>query len=93
MTWSVFGMTLGGSSLLYMLIHRGVATSVTSLFYLVPPTTAVFAWLLFSEPISPTTVIGLLITAAGVSLATNPRFSHIKRKSSVTIRRNSDSDA
>ncbi|USX06854.1 DMT family transporter [Paraburkholderia fungorum] len=92
MAWSVFGMTLGGSSLLYMLIHRGVATSVTSLFYLVPPTTAVFAWLLFSEPISPTTVIGLVITAAGVSLVTRPRFSQMKRKSNATIMRNSDTD-
>ena len=40
MAWSVLALTLGGSSLLYLLIQRGAATSVTSLLYLVPPTTA-----------------------------------------------------
>ena len=44
MAWSVLALTLGGSSLLYLLIQRGAATSVTSLLYLVPPTTAVMAW-------------------------------------------------
>jgi drug/metabolite transporter (DMT)-like permease len=38
MAWSVLGLTLGGSSLLYLLIQRGAATAVTSLMYLVPPT-------------------------------------------------------
>jgi len=37
MAWSVLGLTLGGSSLLYLLIQRGAAASVTSLMYLVPP--------------------------------------------------------
>ena len=68
MAWSVLGLTLGGSSLLYMLIQRGAAASVTSLMYLVPPTTAVMAWLLFDEPITLTTVFGIAITALGVSL-------------------------
>ena len=68
MAWSVLALTLGGSSLLYLLIQRGAATSVTSLFYLVPPSTAVMAWLLFSEPITATTLLGIALTAYGVSL-------------------------
>ena len=52
MAWSVLGLTLGGSSLLYMLIQRGAAASVTSLMYLVPPCTALIAWMLFAEPIT-----------------------------------------
>ncbi len=68
MAWSVLGLTLGGSSLLYMLIQRGAAASVTSLMYLVPPTTALMAWLLFSEPITVLTLIGTALTALGVSL-------------------------
>jgi spermidine synthase len=52
MAWAVLGLTLGGSSLLYLLIQRGAATTVTSLFYLVPPTTALMAWLLFVDPSS-----------------------------------------
>ncbi|WP_395316460.1 DMT family transporter [Variovorax sp. UC74_104] len=68
MAWSVLALSLGGSSLLYMLIQRGTATAVTSLLYLVPPCTAVMAWLLFSEPITLMTVLGIGLTAVGVSL-------------------------
>jgi drug/metabolite transporter (DMT)-like permease len=72
MAWSVIGLTLGGSSLLYMLIQRGAAASVTSLMCLVPPTTAVIAWVLFDEPITLVTLLGIAITAAGVSLVVRP---------------------
>ena len=68
LAWSVLGLTLGGSSLLYLLIQRGAAASVASLMYLVPPTTAVMAWLLFGEPITVTTVAGIALTALGVAL-------------------------
>jgi drug/metabolite transporter (DMT)-like permease len=68
MAWSVLGLTLGGSSLLYMLIQRGAAASVASLMYLVPPCTALMAWLLFGEPITALTVAGIALTAFGVSL-------------------------
>jgi drug/metabolite transporter (DMT)-like permease len=68
MAWSVLALTLGGSSLLYLLIQRGAATAVTSLLYLVPPTTALMAWLLFAEPITLTTLLGTALTAVGVSL-------------------------
>jgi drug/metabolite transporter (DMT)-like permease len=68
LAWSVLALTLGGSSLLYILIQRGAATSVTSLLYLVPPTTALMAWLLFAEPITWVTLLGTGLTALGVSL-------------------------
>lgn len=68
MAWSVLGLTLGGSSLLYLLIQRGAAASVASLMYLVPPTTALMAWLLFDEQINALTLLGTAVTAVGVSL-------------------------
>jgi drug/metabolite transporter (DMT)-like permease len=67
MAWSVLGLTLGGSSLLYLLIQKGAAASVTSLMYLVPPCTAILAWFLFDEPITLVTLIGIALTAWGVS--------------------------
>ncbi|HQZ05779.1 MAG TPA: DMT family transporter [Burkholderiaceae bacterium] len=73
MAWSVLVLTLGGSSLLYLLIQKGAATTVTSLFYLVPPTAAVMAWVLFSEPITVTTIVGMAVTALGVSLVIRSR--------------------
>lgn len=70
MAWSVLVLTLGGSSLLYLLIQRGAAAaaSVTSLMYLVPPVTAVIAWLLFDEAITALTLVGTVLTAIGVSM-------------------------
>ncbi len=67
MAWSVLGLTLGGSSLLYLLIQKGAAASVTSLMYLVPPCTAILAWMLFDEPITLVTLLGIALTAWGVS--------------------------
>ena len=68
MAWSVLGLTLGGSSLLFILIQRGAATRVTSLLYLVPPCTALMAWALFGEPLGATVLAGLALTATGVWL-------------------------
>lgn len=72
MAWSVVGLTLGGSSLLYLLIQRGAAARVTSLMYLVPPTTALLAWVLFGEAVTVMTVVGTAITALGVGLVVAP---------------------
>ncbi len=68
MAWSVLVLTLGGSSLLVLLIQRGAATKVTSLMYLVPPCTAALAWLLFGEALTPLVLAGMALTAAGVWL-------------------------
>lgn len=75
LAWSVFALTLGGSSLLYMLIQRGAATQVTSLMYLVPPCTAVLAWLLFREQLSGLTLLGIAFAVSGVALVARPRPS------------------
>ena len=72
MAWSVLVLTLGGSSLLYLLLQRGAAMAVTSLLYLVPPTTALMAWALFGEGITAATIVGTVLTALGVSLVVRP---------------------
>ena len=68
LAWSVFVLTLGGSSLLYMLIQRGAATEVTSLMYLVPPCTALLGHLLFGEVFTWHMAAGMTLTAAGVAM-------------------------
>jgi drug/metabolite transporter (DMT)-like permease len=68
LAWSVLVLTLGGSSLLYVLIQRGAATAVTSLMYLVPPCTALLAWWLFDEQFTPLSLLGLVATVIGVAL-------------------------
>jgi drug/metabolite transporter (DMT)-like permease len=72
LAWAVLVLTLGGSSLLYLLIQRGAATAVTSLLYLVPPTTAIMAWAMFGELVTFATLLGTALTAIGVSLVVRP---------------------
>ena len=66
--WSVLGLSLGASSLLMMLIQRGAATRVATLFYLVPPCTALLAWALFGEPMTAATWVGMALCAGAVAL-------------------------
>ena len=72
MAWSVGVLTLGGSSLLYLLIQRGETTSVTSLLYLVPPCTALMAWAMFRESLTPMMMVGVAVTVLGVALVVRP---------------------
>ena len=76
MVWSVLVLTLGGSSLLYLLVQRGAATAVSSLMYLVPPCTAVLAWLLFDEVFTWSMGVGMLLTATGVALVVRAPARH-----------------
>jgi drug/metabolite transporter (DMT)-like permease len=73
MAWSVLALTLGGSSLLYLMIQRGAATQVASLMYLVPPCTAALAWLLFGEAFTWSMLFGIALTALGVALVVRAR--------------------
>ncbi len=68
LAWSVLGLTLGASSLLYLMIQRGEAAAVTSWLYLVPPTTALMAAALFGEALGVDVLLGTALTAAGVAL-------------------------
>jgi drug/metabolite transporter (DMT)-like permease len=72
LAWAVLGLTMGASSLMYIMIQRGAVTRVTSLLYLVPPTTAVIAWLMFGERITGLMLLGMLIAAYAVWLVLKP---------------------
>ncbi len=67
--WLVLVLSIGAVSLLNWLIRYSNAVNVASLFYLVPPCTAVFAWLLFGETFSGVALLGMGVTVAGVYLA------------------------
>jgi drug/metabolite transporter (DMT)-like permease len=68
MVWLVFVLSLGAFSLLYFMIRRGAAVRVSSLFYLVPPVTALFGWLLFGETFGPLAMAGMALAVIGVGL-------------------------
>lgn len=73
--WLVFGLSLTAVLLLMLMIRHGESTKVASYFYLTPPVTAVFAWLLFGETLAPSGILGIGITALGVYLVVkSPRW-------------------
>lgn len=66
--WLCIVLSLGAITLLFILIRRGAAAKVSSLFFLVPPCTALVAWPLFGEQLSPLALAGMAATMAGVAL-------------------------
>lgn len=70
LVWLTVVMSLGTFTLLYVLIRRGAASKVASLFYLVPPVAAVMAYLLFDTTLSPVAIAGMAVAVSGVALAT-----------------------
>ena len=69
LAWLVLVLSLGAISLLNMLIRRGTAVNLASLFYLVPPCTALIAWLLFDERLAGMALAGMALAVWGVYLA------------------------
>ena len=69
MVWLVLVLSLGAISLLNVLIRRGEASRVVSLFYLVPPVTSLLAFLMFGERLGLTALAGMFVTVTGVALA------------------------
>lgn len=63
--WQVIVLSAIAYSLFYWLLRRGAAIRVTSLFYLMPPTTAVMAYFLFGETFGLSGLAGLFIAMAG----------------------------
>ena len=72
LAWSVLVLSVGAISLLYVLLRHGAAANVAALFYLVPPVTALLAWLLFGETLDALAIGGMVLIAAGVMLARPP---------------------
>jgi drug/metabolite transporter (DMT)-like permease len=67
--WLVLVLSLGAVSLLNWLIRHSNAVNVASLFYLVPPCTALIAWLLFDERLAGMALVGMALAVWGVYLA------------------------
>ena len=66
--WLVVVLSLGAISLLYLLLRRGAASRVASLFFLTPPTTALIAWPLFDERLGLVELSGMAVAVLGVAL-------------------------
>ena len=68
MVWLTLVLSVGTISLLYLLIRRGAVSKIASLFFLVPPSTALIAWALFGETLGPLALGGMAVAAVGVGV-------------------------
>ncbi len=66
--WLSVVLSLGAITLLNVLILRGAASSVASLFYLTPGTTALIAWAVFGDTLAASGIAGLVLAAVGVAV-------------------------
>lgn len=66
--WLSVVLSLGAITLLNLLIRRGAASQVASLFYLTPGVTALVAWMVFGETLAPSGIAGMAVAAIGVAL-------------------------
>lgn len=78
LAWLCIVLSLGAITLLFILIERGAAAKVSSLFYMVPPCTAVIAYLLFDETFDFLSFGGMALAMAGVALVNRAASSHRK---------------
>jgi len=67
--WFVLFSTLGGFGLYWAVLTRTSATRVSSLIYLTPPVTAIWAWAMFGETLTVNATLGFVVCLAGVQLA------------------------
>lgn len=73
MAWSVIALSIGAVGLYLLLIRNGAVTRAATLIYLVPPVTALEAWLMFGETLTPLQLVGVAVTVAGVALTLGRR--------------------
>ena len=71
--WLVIVLSVGAISLLSMLIRRGAASKVASLFYLVPPVTALMSFFVFDETLGPLELVGMAAVVVGVAMVTREK--------------------
>jgi drug/metabolite transporter (DMT)-like permease len=71
--WLAVMLSIGSIGLLYWLIRRHAASQVASLFYLVPATTALMAYVLFGERLDAVAIAGMVACAAAVFLVNRAR--------------------
>ena len=68
LSWLILVLSFGAVALLIFLIRQNAASKLASMFYLVPPVTAIEAYFLFGEKLEPMAFIGMFITVIGVAL-------------------------
>ena len=70
MSHQIFLVSFGAFTILMFLIKNNSASKTVSIFFLIPPTTAVMAWLFLNEILTNLDLIGFVVATFGVYIAT-----------------------
>ena len=70
MSHQIFLVSFGAFTILMFLIKNNSASKTVSIFFLIPPTTAIIAWLFLNEVLTNSDLIGFAVATLGVYIAT-----------------------
>ena len=70
MSHQIFLVSFGAFTILMYLIKKNSASKTVSIFFLIPATSALMAWLFLNESLTNLDLVGFLITTIGVYIAT-----------------------
>ena len=70
MSHQIFLVSFGAFTILMFLIKNNSASKTVSIFFLIPPTTAIMAWLFLNEKLNNLDLIGFAVATLGVYIAT-----------------------
>ena len=70
MSHQIFLVSFGAFTILMFLIKKNSASKTVSIFFLIPATSAMMAWIFLNESLTNLDLIGFLITSIGVYIAT-----------------------
>ena len=70
MSHQIFLVSFGAFTILMFLIKKNSASKTVSIFFLIPTTSALMAWIFLNESLTNLDIVGFLITTIGVYIAT-----------------------
>ena len=70
MSHQIFLVSFGAFTILMFLIKNNSASKTVSIFFLIPPTTAIMAWLFLNETLNNLDLVGFTVATLGVYIAT-----------------------
>ena len=70
MSHQIFLVSFGAFTILMFLIKKNSASKTVSIFFLIPPTSALMAWVFLNETLSSFDILGFIVATIGVYIAT-----------------------
>ena len=80
MSWQIIAISLGAFLILMWLLKNKQANQTSSLYFLIPPVSAIMAYFILNEQISYLDIIGLLISSVGVFFVIQFKHKNIINK-------------